>query len=211
MENMAVPSDTLQWLVRPETGEVVVIFPQRDCARAYFIYRHTEPYRLSGQDDIPRFIEKSTRVAPPEYYEKAKPSGPLASFSGADSWVEHPYREGVVLIGDAAGASDPTYGQGLELTLRDARVLRDHLLANDDWHKAPEAYANDHARYYRTIHTIENWLSELLMTLGPDADARRDRALRLIAEDLTRFPDHIYSGPDLPADEQVRRRLFGEI
>jgi menaquinone-9 beta-reductase len=211
MENMAAPLDTLQWLIRPETGEGVVIFPQGDCARAYFLYQHTEPYRLSGQDDIPRFIEKSVSIAPPEFYEKAKPVGPLASFGGADSWVEHPYRDGVVLIGDAAGASDPTYGQGLEVTLLDARVLRDHLLANDDWNKAADGYASEHAKYYGTIHTVENWLSELLMSIGPGADSRRDRALSLIAEDPTRFPDHIISGPELPADEQVRRRLFGEI
>jgi len=125
--------------------------------------------------------------------------------------VEHPYRNGVVLIGDAAGASDPTYGQGLELTLLDARVLRDHLLSSDDWNKAADAYAKDHAHYYGTMHTVENWLSELLISIGPDADSRRERALSLIAEDPTRFPDHIVSGPELPADEQVRRRLFGEI
>ena len=38
----------------------------------------------------------------------------------------------------------------------------------------------------------------------------RDEALPLIAEDPTRVPDHLLSGPDLPADEAVRRRFFGE-
>jgi len=32
----------------------------------------------------------------------------------------------------------------------------------------------------------------------------------LIAEDPTRVPDHIFSGPDLPVDDSVRARLFGE-
>jgi 2-polyprenyl-6-methoxyphenol hydroxylase-like FAD-dependent oxidoreductase len=116
-----------------------------------------------------------------------------------------------VLIGDAAGASDPGYGQGLDVTLLDARVLRDQLLSNDDWNTAADAYAREHAIYYRTIHTVENWFSELLLSIGPEADARRERAFALIAQDPTRFPDHIISGPKLPADEQVRQRLFGEI
>jgi hypothetical protein len=36
------------------------------------------------------------------------------------------------------------------------------------------------------------------------------RRLPRIAEDPTRVPDHIFSGPDLPFDEQVRARFFGE-
>ena len=211
MENMGAPRDTFQWLLRPETGEAVVIFPEEERARAYLLYQHTEPYRLSGADSIARFIEKSVSIAPPEYYEKAKAIGPLASFSGADNWVEHPYRDGIVLIGDAAGTSDPSYGQGLDVALLDARVLRDQLLSNDDWNIAADAYAREHAIYYWTVHTVENWFSELLLSIGPEADARRDRAFSLIAQDPTRFPDHIISGPKLPADEQVRQRLFGEI
>jgi hypothetical protein len=32
-----------------------------------------------------------------------------------------------------------SYGQGQGLTLRDARVLHDQLLAHDDWHAAPDS------------------------------------------------------------------------
>ena len=45
---------------------------------------------------------------------------------------------------------------------------------------------------------------------GTEADARRARALPLIAQEPDRFPDHGVSGPDLPYDERVRRRFFGE-
>jgi hypothetical protein len=31
-----------------------------------------------------------------------------------------------------------------------------------------------------------------------------------IQREPDRFPDHIISGPELPADDAVRRRLFGE-
>lgn len=211
MENMSVRPDTFQWIMEPDIGVVVVIFPERDLTRAYLVYPHSAPYRLQNQREVGRFVEESVKVAPAEFYAAAKPVGPLASYSGADTWVNHPYRDGVVLIGDAAAASDPTYGQGLQLTLRDVRVLRDHLIANDDWDAAAHAYAREHDRYYGVVHAIDNWMSELLLTPGPEAAARREKALALIAEDLTRLPDHNLSGPDLPFDETVRQRFFGEV
>jgi hypothetical protein len=50
----------------------------------------------------------------------------------------------------------------------------------------------------------------MFMAIGPEAEARRARALPLLAQDGARVPDHIFGGPDLPADEAVRRRFFGE-
>jgi 2-polyprenyl-6-methoxyphenol hydroxylase-like FAD-dependent oxidoreductase len=50
------------------------------------------------------------------YFDGAEPRGPLPSFDLTETWVNHPYRDGVALIGDAAGASDPVWGQGLSLT-----------------------------------------------------------------------------------------------
>ena len=211
MENMSVPGDVFQWLVEPEIGAVVVIFPERDLTRAYFIYPHSAPYRLQNQREIGRFVEESGKVAPAEFYAGAKPVGPLASFSGADTWVNHPYRDGVVLIGDAAAASDPTYGQGLQLTLRDVRVLRDHLVANEDWDAAAHAYAREHDWHYGVIHAVDNTMNELLLTPGPEASARRAKAFALIAEDPTRVLDHGFSGPEMPFDETVRQRYLGEV
>ena len=81
------------------------------------------------------FISESSKCYPPlaEYYAAAKCIGPLASFDVSDSWVDHPYQEGVALIGDAAATTDPTFGQGLSLALRDGRVLRDELSRDSDW------------------------------------------------------------------------------
>ena len=136
--------------------------------------------------------------------------GPLATFEGAACWVEHPYRHGVVLVGDAAYASDPTYGQGLSLTMRDARVLRDQLLRNDDWDQAGHAYAEEHDRYQSVLHTYEDWRTKLTMTTGPEADALRAKAFPLWQADPTRHPDIVFSGPDQPLDETARKRFFGE-
>jgi hypothetical protein len=57
---------------------------------------------------------------------------------------------------------------------------------------------------------VEGWLRTLFQDPSADASALRARAVPLISEDPTRVPDHIMSGPDLPLDERVRARFFGE-
>jgi 2-polyprenyl-6-methoxyphenol hydroxylase-like FAD-dependent oxidoreductase len=211
---VALPDDTAYFQIDPGLGQVVLLFPlgQRR-ARAYFgWYEHMSPNRLQGLDDLPRFIKESIGTGTPaEFYTGAKAAGPLATFEGADTWVEHPYRAGVALIGDAASTNDPCFGQGLSLTVRSVRVLRDNLLANDDWDAAAHAYAAAQDHDYGVIHRITQWAGQMLYEPGPEADARRARALPLIAEDKTRMLNHLLSGPDLPADDTVRRRFFGEL
>ena len=114
------------------------------------------------------------------------------------------------MIGDAAASSDPTWGQGLSLALKDARVLRDCLLGNDDWELAGNAYAEEHKQYYGVVHTAELWQSQLLLETGEDADAWRARALPLWRDDRSRNPDTFLSGPGETLDEKARRRFFGE-
>lgn len=212
-EDMPTPrEDTAYYSINPSLGQSVPLFPQgQGRVRAYLVHTKATSSRLQGAVDLPRFVEESVKTyAPTEWYAGARAVGPLATFDCADTWVEHPYKEGIALIGDATAASDPTWGQGLSLTVRDVRVLRDQLLAHEDWGVAGHTYAQEHDRYYGVIHRVENWLSELFLAIGPEAEARRAKALPLIAQDETRVPDHITSGPDLPADETVRRRFFGE-
>lgn len=137
-------------------------------------------------------------------------AGPLATFDGADTFTPHPYKDGVALVGDAAASSDPSWGQGLSLTMRDVRVLRDKLLETDDWDAAGHAYAAEHDRYYGTVRTIEDWFTKLFMEVGPEADARRGRAMPRLMEDPTRTPDVLLAGPEEVLDEDRRRRFFGE-
>jgi 2-polyprenyl-6-methoxyphenol hydroxylase-like FAD-dependent oxidoreductase len=210
---VAVPDDTAYFQIDPSLGQVVLLFPlgQRR-ARAYIgWYQHMGPSRLQGLDDLPRFIKESIRTGTPaDFYTGARAAGPLATFEGADTWVEHPYQAGVALIGDAASTNDPCFGQGLSLTVRSVRVLRDQLLANDDWDAAGHVYAAAQDHDYGVIHRVTQWMGQIMYEPGPEADAKRAKALPLIAQDKTRLLNHILSGPDLPADETVRRRFFGE-
>jgi len=211
-KGMSASQDTACLILNPDIGQTTFLFPQgQDQVRAYIVYQKDTNYRLQGKEDVPRFVGESVRAgAPAEFYAEAKAIGPLATFDGADSWVEHPYKDGLALIGDAGAASDPTWGEGLSLVMRDVRVLRDNLLSYDDWDAAGHAYAEEHDRHYGVIHTLDNWLSEFFLTLSPEAEARRAKALPLIAQDGSRIPDLFGLGPEATVDEIARRRLFGE-
>jgi 2-polyprenyl-6-methoxyphenol hydroxylase-like FAD-dependent oxidoreductase len=166
---------------------------------------------MSGNGHAGDFVTSCIETgAPPEWFEEAEAIGPLAAYPGADTWVDHPYREGVVLIGDAAAASNPAWGCGLALTLRDARVLRDRLLSSGDWDAAAHAYATEHDAYYGALHRLHGWLTLLMYETGPAADARRARAFVRLAADPSRAVDLQGLGPESPSDEAARRRFFGE-
>ncbi len=210
MNNVA--ADTVCLVNNFATGTASIVFPQGSGrVRAYFVSWVKDGIRLQGEKDVARFVEESLKTGwMQERFEGARAAGPLATFEGADCWVGHPYRDGVALIGDAAAASDPSWGQGLSLALRDVHVLRDALLANDDWGAAGEAYATEHDRYFGVLHTVEDWLTQFFYETGPAADERRNRAFPLIAQDPTRVPDALFSGPDHEVNDTMRRRFFGE-
>jgi 2-polyprenyl-6-methoxyphenol hydroxylase-like FAD-dependent oxidoreductase len=212
-EEMPGPREGMFYLiVNPDLGQGAPMAPQGSGrVRAYLVQTKATSTRFQGASDVTRFVAESIRSgAPAEWYETARAAGPLATFDGADSWVDHPYKDGVALVGDAAAASDPSWGQGLSLTVRDVRVLRDLLLRHENWDEAGHAYAEAHDEHYGVIHRVDNWLSEMFYATGPAAKTLRARAFPLFGEDPTRVPDHLMGGPDLPADETVRRRFFGE-
>lgn len=193
------------------SGAVAALFPQPgDQARAYFGFHPQTCARLQGDNDFPRFKQLFTACArKPIPFGDAKPLGPLASFECVDVWVEHPYRDGIALLGDAAASNDPSWGQGLSLGLRDARVLADELLSDDNWDAAAHRYAQRHDEYYGVVKMVSGWFYDVFQRLGPEADARRGRALPLMAQDPTRIPDVLFSGPESPLDENSKSRFFG--
>jgi 2-polyprenyl-6-methoxyphenol hydroxylase-like FAD-dependent oxidoreductase len=213
MEGLTAPEDTMHSRFAPSDGMMSWIFPQGGGrVRAYVGYHAASDFRrLSGEGDVPRFVETSIRLGvPPEELANARATGPLATFDGTDNWVDHPYCEYVALIGDAASTSDPTWGQGMSQTLRDVRVLTEQLVSTEDWDEAGHAYAEEHDRGYAACHTVDNWYTDLLLEIGPEADALRAHALPHIAQDLSRIPDAPLSGPEVQPDETARKRFFAE-
>jgi menaquinone-9 beta-reductase len=212
LDEMRVADDTSLIVINPALGQEATLFPQGGGrVRCYLIYSPETVARLQGEADAPRLIEECIRTGiPREHFNGARVVSPLASFDMTEQWVEHPYRDGVTLLGDAAGASDPSWGQGLSMTVRDVRVLSENLLASEDWEAAGHAYARARDGYFKAGITVEDWYFELFLRQGPEAAARRARALPLFATQPDRAPDHFFSGPDLPCDDRVRRRFFGE-
>jgi len=210
LEGMGAPDNSVHVFVAPTFGHASLLFPiGRGRFRAYFTTgRRTEHRALSGSADVSDFSNYCTQTGVPrEWLDRVRLAGPLATFEGADVWVDHPYNNGFVLIGDAAAANDPCFGCGLSLTLRDVRVLRDALLSSEDWDAACRRYAVEHDRYYRALHTVTSWLREVRYALGPEGDRLREHALPRLADGSG--PDLVGLGPDCPADEDARIRFLG--
>ena len=212
MDNVALSDDATHAWLDTERGHFILNFPQGNGrARVYLCYAEGSARRYGGPGDIPTVLgECMASGVPADVYADAVPAGPLATFEGRTTWAESAYRNGVALVGDAAANTDPTWGQGLSISFRDARVLKELLLSNDDWDAAGRAYAEARNEYFSVVHAMENWQTQLLMETGPEADAVRGRAFRSWREDRARNPDTFLSGPGGPLGEYERRRYFGE-
>lgn len=195
-------------------GRMVIamrIAPRRN--RIYLVYhKDILPKRLSGRHSLDEMIwQLQAAGAPNHWFDQVRQAGPLASFDGSHRWVDSPFRDGVVLVGDTAAASDPAWGRGLSRTLRDVRLLRARLLESSDWRSAAEAYARDHDDFYGRMRRLEAMQTSLLFEREEVADKRRAHAFALFASDPTRVPDALGLGPEAPSDDQARARYFGEI
>ena len=213
LEGASFRPDLCAFVFNPDAGTITGTIPQTGgFTRAYFAYPLAAGYRVQGKEKLSLLLAESVKSTPflAEAYVNARDVGPLASFDTSDSWVDHPYKNGVALIGDAAATSDPCFGQGMSLLMRDVRVLRDSLIANSDWDRAGHLYAEAHDSYFHPCHRACRMLRTVFQEQTPEAALIRQKALPLIAEDPTRVPDHLLSGPDLPTDESVRARFFGE-
>lgn len=176
--------------------------------RIYF-FHHVDaiPSKLSGDRDVgAAFGFLRDAGVPGEWLVDAQPQGPLATFDGAHRWVERPYRDGVVLVGDAAGASDPSWGSGLSRTLRDVRLLRDALIAEKDWPRAAEVYAEQHDEFWERLHDAERLSAAALMSVGQDGASRRARALEIF-DRVPELETWTY-GPEAHCDDAVRAELL---
>ena len=207
-DDMGVADDAAHHWANPNAGLAAILFPQgRGRVRAYFCHRWDAGYRLSGDKDKDRFIEGFLATgAPEDIFSGVRPAGPLATFDGAHAWVDHPYKDGVALIGDAASTGDPTWGQGLSTSLRDSRLLRDALVSNQDWETAGHSYGAAHDSFYGINHIFEVWTSHLLM--DPKSRDLRARVVPKMKLDPFGHLHAFYHGPDRALDEQARIEFF---
>jgi 2-polyprenyl-6-methoxyphenol hydroxylase-like FAD-dependent oxidoreductase len=212
VHNTTVPDDGLHICMGPGIATVIAPLGNKR-ARMYFVYVGAMGARkLSGKDRVPEFLDACRATgAPGEWFDGVEVAGPLAEFEGADQFVPSPGKSGLALIGDAAAATDPSFGCGLSKTMVDVDNLSKCLTDTDDWDTAVKRYAGEHDDYYGKLHNILSWMTELFWTLGPVADERRARVLPRLLGDPTGFPDAVGQGPFGPCDEQARRLTLGEF
>jgi len=128
---------------------------------------------------------------------RGEPIGPFHSYSNEDHWVERPVAPGVVLIGDAAGHNDPVIGNGTSIALRDARIVQDIILAGDWSPAAFEPYVEERQERMRRLRITARFAAKLRVEFGPEAAARRARALRRITVDKWLSPQSAgMTGPE---------------
>ncbi len=195
-------------------GGHVLIFPQGGRrVRSYVVGNDAVVAPLRGREHIADYITCCASVFPEGSFAGAYAVGPLAFFPNAEVWSDRLYHDGVVLIGDAAGANDPSGGHGLSLCFRDVRVIRDRLTDGADWGEALRGYEAERSAYYGVLRTVLQWLGIIFTEVGPEADARRERVGRARQADPSRggFARLDVTGPDgLVVDEAARRHYFGE-
>jgi len=178
--------------------------------RAYLVFhKDALPHRPSGVRDYALMMDRFRRLGFPEnWLECAEPHGILASFSGAHRWVDKASQLGVTLVGDAAGSSDPAWGNGLSRSLRSVRLLRDRLLSDENWASAAEAYADDHRRDFLKLRRLERVAAELWFSMGQKAIARRNRVWKLMEEEPELSIRISIYGPDRPISDRDLTRLL---
>lgn len=189
-----------------------MIFPQRnDFARIYFVGPNEFQRELLGSGGAQQFLKRVANCYPDGALARARQAGPVGFFPNADVPVDKIAGDQVVLIGDAAGANDPTQGHGLSLIFRDVRVLRDAL--TDDPATALERYSTQRLAYYHVLRTHAAWAAPLLTDTGEVPDLLREQVRRAREVDPAAdgFAAIFAKGPDgLPTDDAARQRFYGE-
>jgi len=220
LDGVAVDPDSAHQAYVP--GGMIILFPQGGSAaewsgraRGYLVCDPVWGRSFSGPEAGARFVAALAAGLPAGTLAGAVPAGPLAFFPGVDDWADRLAGEAIVLVGDAAGANDPSQGHGLSLAFRDARELRDLLLAADParWPAATAEFARRRLAYAAPLRAHARWAGLLTTEQGPAADARRARLLQARERDPSAggYAGIFAFGPDgLATDEAARRRFFGE-
>ena len=202
----------LYFFLHAITGRGSILIQNKPGNFRVYLLHHKDalPKRLSGERDFAEVMKHFREIGiPGEWLEKLTPHGIFATFDGAHRWITHPTRTNCVLIGDAAAASDPVWGNGLSRTLRDVRLLRDRLLESNGWSRAVDAYAADHDDFFHRLRRAERMNAALHFAMGDAAEARRQRAYELMAKHPELDPDVSGLGPEARCNDHVIRTLLG--
>lgn len=195
-----------------------LVFPQGGGRlRCYVGYGRDQAHRFAGAQGPQAFLDAFRLACAPEsqHIARGRPAGPCNGYPNEDTWTDGISRPGVLLVGDAAGSNDPIIGQGLSITLRDVRLVRDALLGDSAW--SPEifaSYAVERAERMRRLRFSAAVASAQMNEFGPAARERRRRVRERQLRDPMLFMPFMaaligpHNVPDATFDEATRARIF---
>ena len=169
IQSMGTDND-LQYFVFPQGG---------GRHRLYLSYGLEQKSRFAGENASQKFLDsfRLPHVPGSEAIADGVIAGPCHSVPNQSTWTEDPAAHpGILLIGDAAGFNDPIVGQGLSISLRDARIAGELLLNSESW--TPETFApyvEERAERMRRLRFAANLDSIIHAEFGPEATARKLR------------------------------------
>ena len=167
------------------------VFPQgRGKPRLYIAHPKlpfmTEPSEEKGAS----FLQLFRRPCLPETIRSARPAGPCITYTDASSSCDRASGAGFVLIGDAAGYTDPCGGQGLSCAFDDVQTIALALRSSPQW-DATTFLAYDRRRTERTrrIMFLTTLIGQIRAQSGASGAAyRADLAARMEADPSLRLP-----------------------
>jgi 2-polyprenyl-6-methoxyphenol hydroxylase-like FAD-dependent oxidoreductase len=215
LDDLAVPDD--HDAIVAEGDVFFVLFHQgHGRARVYLIVGRSGQHRFAGRDATDRFLQAAALRTFPwgQSVASATPAGPCASYPGDDTWTDRPFADGVVLIGDAAGWNDPIIGEGLSISMRDARIVRDLILGGASKAADFAPYGEERLERMRRLRLLADVIA---VTFAEDADNRPARRAwvgeRMATMDPELFPlfAGILAGPETVPPELIDDSILGRI
>jgi menaquinone-9 beta-reductase len=195
-------------------GTAAMVIPQGGGRSRVYVVADRHAVAERGLDAAEgAFADFAASLYPAGTFETRSPAGPRAFFDAAPTWATRIAGDGIVLVGDAAGAPDPALGHGTSLLVRDARALTERLSGSGNWQRAIEDFARQRERAFETLRAIASWHSAVYFESGPEAERRRERHERAKARDETLAGTRLVEaqGPDgISIDESIRRIYFGD-
>ncbi len=194
-------------------GEMVLWFAAGAYHTRLYVSLQAERLRTTGIDrSFETLIGFVADRLPEGALANARQAGPIGFFPNSCVWASELAGNGVVLVGDAAGAPDPSQGHGTSLLFWDVRQLSQLLLESTNWDGAIRAFAERRRNVYNVIRTIDKWW-QIFFDTSVEATQRLEGHLLAREHDptvggLARIE---ITGPEgLAVDETARRRWFGE-
>jgi 2-polyprenyl-6-methoxyphenol hydroxylase-like FAD-dependent oxidoreductase len=195
------PAEAVNWFAAgPEMTRLYLVMP-------------AQRLRQTGVDrSFPALVAFAAEHMPEGALQSVEQQGPIGFFPNNDIWASRIAGNDVVLIGDAAGAPDPTQGHGTAMLFHDVRALSELLLSELDWEIAIAEFADRRRRAFAVIREVDCWHNVFFDT-SEQAARLREGHERALQHDPTLggFSSIEADGPaGLAADDAARRRYFGE-